>query len=413
MELMEVESNRTEQHPDEDQQVQDTEPFPALIDSEEQIMTDAPNLRRRDPVQAASSPDENYCERTPERDRVLEKLRVILDLEDVPVPFWAFCQVADLQTLQGLVRQFIGAPDLTPLALQSCFAVPRLWAQKVPRFADYLSSSSESSSRSSGRSRRLPELARERDGGVCVLTKTALCDVAHIYAHCLIEPKKQSASDKCAPIIWTVLKLFWPSEKIARWKDTILPNNGQGEDGLHNLICMSPHLQRAWAEGRFALRPLRLSDDRTAMELEFHWLPVMGHRYDADIAITAPTLSTRGLDEVDNFFFYKPTGGRTGEKVMSGAIFTIRTPDPQRLPLPSFDLLEIAWHLARIVSMSAAGSRDEDGFSFDDDDDAGNHLSMPDKLIEDWIPPPPSPSSFASEIRGPHLNQSVAHQNPD
>ncbi|KAL4927583.1 uncharacterized protein BDV17DRAFT_119671 [Aspergillus undulatus] len=154
---------------------------------EDKPIDDFPNRRTTIPT---STYDENFSERSPQRTAVLRKLQVILDELEVPVPFWAFCQLANVNVLEDL-RQIAAAPDLAPFAIQSCFVVPRLWAQKPPKFPDSVSvSSSDAPSCSSGRSRRLVELARERDGGVCILSKSGPCDVAHIFAHYLLKPKK-------------------------------------------------------------------------------------------------------------------------------------------------------------------------------------------------------------------------------
>jgi hypothetical protein len=225
------------------------------------------------------------------------------------VPFWAFCQLANVNVLENLLRQIAAAPDLVPFAIQSCFVVPRLWAQKPPKFPNNVPvSSSDASSCSSGRSRRLAELTRERDGGICILSKSGPCDVAHIFAHYLLKPKnKPTASDKCIPTIWSVLFLFWPREQVEKWKNTIFHDyftKTAGEDGVFNMLCLRPDLQRAWAQGRFALRPMSLSDDKKTMDLEFHWMPRYDHTYDTTISIVEQPLSTRNIDRVDECFIF-------------------------------------------------------------------------------------------------------------
>lgn len=356
-------------------------------------MTDSPNRRT---TTLTGTYDENFSERSPQRTAVLRKLQVVLDELEVPVPFWAFCQLANVNVLENLLRQIAAAPDLAPFAIQSCFVVPRLWAQKSPKFSDNVSvPSSNASSGSSGRSRRLAELARERDGGVCILSKSNPCDVVHIFAHCLLKPKnKPTVSDRCVPTIWSVLFLFWPREQVEKWKSTIFHDNSNqtaGRDGVFNMICLRPDLQRAWAEGRFALRPMNLSEDKKTMDLEFHWMPRYDHAYDSTISIVQQPLSTRNIDEVDTCFIFR----KSGESVVSGNIFKLTTSDPVRLPLPSFDLLEMAWHLARIISMSAPGLFNDLDFRFEGDDDDIKPVSVRERVLE-WIPPPQTPPSYAS-----------------
>ncbi|KAL2825484.1 hypothetical protein BDW59DRAFT_146282 [Aspergillus cavernicola] len=370
-----------------------------------------PDLPMTDPL-----PDENFNEPSFQRTRVLKKLEVILDDREVPVSFWAFCQVANVDVLEDLIRQFAAAPLLVPFAIQSCFVVPRVWAQKPPRFYDQLSvSSSSASSYSSGRSQRLAILTRERDGNKCVLTKTGPCDVAHIFAHSLIRPKKQqTASDKCIPSMWSVLSMFWSKDQVEKWKRTIfgVESNGLiGEDGVFNLLCLRPDLQRAWAQGSFGLRPLSLSDDETEMVLELQWLPRYKHTYDATIPIVAQPLSTRNQDSVDDCYMGRPSSGEL-EKLISGSIITLRTADPARLPLPSFALMEMAWHLARVVSMSASGLIQELDLRFEgDEDDRMGPMAVSQRVL-DWIPSTETPASYASSATDDESPPTSANPSP-
>lgn len=64
---------------------------------------------------------------------MLQKLQVILDELEVPVLFWAFCRLANVNVLENLLRLIAAAPDLAPFAIQSCFVVSRLYARKTPK----------------------------------------------------------------------------------------------------------------------------------------------------------------------------------------------------------------------------------------------------------------------------------------
>ncbi|KAL5050529.1 hypothetical protein BDW71DRAFT_172634 [Aspergillus fruticulosus] len=115
----------------------------------------------------------------------------------------------------------------------------------------------------------------------------------HIFSPTIYSnPKtKPTVSDRCVPTIWSVLFLFWPTiwsvlflfwprEQVEKWKNTTFHDNSNrtaGEDGVSNMLCLRPDLQRAWAQGRFALRPMNLSDDKKTMDLEFHWMPRYDH----------------------------------------------------------------------------------------------------------------------------------------
>ena len=76
-------------------------------------------------------------------------------------------------------------------------------------------------------------------------------------------------------------------------------------------------------------------------------------------------------------------------------MFEIHTHDPTNYPLPSIDLLEMAWFLTRIVSLSAAAEDKNLEFNDDDDEDA---MAVPSsekstRRVLDWIPAPPDSSN--------------------
>lgn len=124
------------------------------------------------------------------------------------------------------------------------------------------------------------------------------------------------------------------------------------------------------------------------LSLEFHWMPRYNHTYDTNIPIAQQPLSTRNMDRVEECFIFR----ESGERVISGSIFTLLTSDPVRLPLPSFDLLEMAWHLARIISMSASGLLNNLDLRFEGDYDDIKPMAVPNRIL-DWIMRPQTPSS--------------------
>ncbi|KAL4927584.1 uncharacterized protein BDV17DRAFT_292326 [Aspergillus undulatus] len=57
----------------------------------------------------------------------------------------------------------------------------------------------------------------------------------------------------------------------------------------------------------------------------------------------------------------------------------------------------MAWHLARIISMSASGLLNDLHFRFKGDDDDIRPVSVPERVLE-WIMPPQTPSPYPSSI---------------
>ncbi|KAL1966279.1 hypothetical protein VTN77DRAFT_4632 [Rasamsonia byssochlamydoides] len=140
------------------------------------------------------------------------------------------------------------------------------------------------------------------------------------------------------------------------------------------MISLDKHPHALWGAGRFALRPIEISADRKALKVEFHWQSKPSHETEEIDLLTEPATS-RGLYDYGGRGLPIPTGTykANGEpeyrSIASGDVFSLTTTDPDKLPLPSWPLLEMQWHLQRIAGMSGAAEARE-GFDDDDDDDA-------------------------------------------
>jgi hypothetical protein len=128
-----------------------------------------------------------------------------------------------------------------------------------------------------------------------------------------------------------------------------------------------------WNRGLFALKPLELSRDRKKLTVQFFWqVPgnyEMGSRIDL---LTEPT-SSKGLDIIANgHWLNRLENDGSTPRIRSGETFTFTTNDPQNLPLPSLELLEMQWFLQRLVGMCGAAGwpslDDDDDDTVDDDD---------------------------------------------
>ncbi|OJD20560.1 hypothetical protein ACJ73_08106 [Blastomyces percursus] len=68
--------------------------------------------------------------------------------------------------------------------------------------------------------------------------------------------------------------------------------------------------------------------------------------------------------------------------------FIFKTTNPDTQPLPSFEFLEMQWHLQRIVSMSGAAEIYDDDIDDDDDNWGAGIVCKPFSDILAWVPPP-------------------------
>ncbi|KAL2849267.1 hypothetical protein BJX68DRAFT_267119 [Aspergillus pseudodeflectus] len=109
------------------------------------------------------------------------------------------------------------------------------------------------------------------------------------------------------------------------------------------------HIHGLWGNGRFALKPISLSTDSKTLTVEFYWLHECPYEYrflgtspSSPASVDSTRRGTRHLD------------CQARRIVESGDRLTFTTEDPDTLPLPSMEILELQWILNRLVSLSGA-----------------------------------------------------------
>lgn len=90
----------------------------------------------------------------------------------------------------------------------------------------------------------------------------------------LDKPKNGSQAKLGAsiPDVWGLLRTFWNTARVTRWKKEISPdpnNPSTSLDDCFNLISLSAYEHAMWKKGLFALKPLALSDDKKQLTLQF------------------------------------------------------------------------------------------------------------------------------------------------
>jgi hypothetical protein len=173
------------------------------------------------------------------------------------------------------------------------------------------------------------------------------------------------------PGFWKLLRLFWDEDRVEKWRSKIFPNSQDPDVGVErcfNLISLSPDAREMWNRGVFALKPLKLSRDCKKLTVQFFWQVPGNYDFDSRIDLLMEPTSSKGLDLVaDGYCLTRVEEGSTPLRrfICSGELFTFTTEDPENLPLPSVELLEMQWFLQRLVGMCGAARWP----SFDDDDD--------------------------------------------
>ncbi|KAJ5715088.1 uncharacterized protein N7483_012269 [Penicillium malachiteum] len=206
----------------------------------------------------------------------------------------------------------------------------------------------------------------KRDQRQCVLTKYRQfgIEAAHIV------PSKLHRYTQ--GFLWLVLSEYWPLKSKA-WSEAIL-RKGWGDncfntERLTNMLTLNQMIHWHWENCHCAFYPIRVADDKKSMDLSFHWLPsAKGMKASDWVHLDRnPFGDTRPLEAWGtNVAAFNV---ETRQLISSGDIFTITTPDPEKLPLPSIELLEMMWHLKRIASMRGQDDEEEEKNEEDEDDD--------------------------------------------
>ncbi|KLJ06300.1 hypothetical protein EMPG_10284 [Blastomyces silverae] len=192
-----------------------------------------------------------------------------------------------------------------------------------------------------------------RDASTCIVTKFPdFVDVAHIF------PFSMGSSNPQMPAFWNLLRNFWSEERVAGWQEAILPH---GTETPENLLCLAPDAHRLHTNGRFALQPIKLSDDQTKLTLRFYWLPK------PDLPVRR---SLRDRPHIDDNLVELPRHLKihnviTDSPVRSGDEVILETSDPNTMPLPDIRLLDMQWVLQRLMALSGAAEANDD--DLDDD----------------------------------------------
>ncbi|OCK86096.1 hypothetical protein K432DRAFT_421279 [Lepidopterella palustris CBS 459.81] len=211
------------------------------------------------------------------------------------------------------------------------------------------------------RSKLQKDLCFERDQKQCILTKAGEpIDVAHIYPFSM--RYEYNTVNRTTPSFWNILRLFWSDERVNGWYNAIFP---LGTEICYNLICLCPNAHRYWEKAYFALKPIRLSNDKKRLDVQFFWLPPRHHVYQVGILQrpSLPSALDRGPNKTMLFNL------DTCKKICSGDEISLETDDPVSRPLPDFRVLEMQWYLHRVTAMSGAAEAQDDFCGGDDSDD--------------------------------------------
>ncbi|KAF9731677.1 hypothetical protein PMIN01_10694 [Paraphaeosphaeria minitans] len=296
---------------------------------------------------------EAYSERSTERRQVFEDAASRLDLACLPPSVWAFLQVADLDSVKELTlmdvswKMMISEGGWASRVKDALL----LWKQRpvekdtddavpAPKRTHSRAFSSNAPSLTQSQRSQIPASeTRTRPGRPLGVPEGSVRRDVNIAERC-----KERDDNLC--------------NKVDAWRAKIFNDNGtpHGTETVENMITLTATLHNFHTEAAFALRPLRITADKTQLELEIHWLKRQARDSRTMINISDEPMSSRALlgsERVHN------EDRRPGQQ------------DP--------GLLELQWHLQRIMAMTGAAGWNEDDFGDDDDSDPA------EDFVQRWI----------------------------
>ncbi|GAB1201310.1 hypothetical protein APSETT444_010701 [Aspergillus pseudonomiae] len=99
-----------------------------------------------------------------------------------------------------------------------------------------------------------------------------------------------------------------------------------------------------------AFEPVGISEDKKSLTMRFWWLP--RREYSPQVSMVIPPSLPPDLKASSSNA--KLWNCDTDEPIYSGQIMTIRTSDPETMPLPFFELLQMQWFSNQVAAISGA-----------------------------------------------------------
>ncbi|CAG8364931.1 unnamed protein product [Penicillium salamii] len=330
----------------------------------------------------------------PERKRLIAQIHSLHpEVAQVPRAMLYLLWLADMEVLQKLAATSEGGDAIHDLQRNiPSYNVPLIWGcpgravKETARYHDSIADNGPSAKRILQYIRRQ---ARERESFEYKLTGGGPIVSKFNY---IIASAIQNQEDGLLENegVWAFLVSFWGKAKVSIWRELLRRNSKINVYQIFNLINVDVSVCRCWAFGYAAVRPISVNAEKTEMKIAFHWFPRPERLGNIKKNDHVSILQNEFQDmrfrpgETPEGRSCIPTllGGRPVSMVASGHIFTVKTDNKDVRPLPSFDLLELRWHLSRIAAFQGAADN-EDGdcdydYPFDPEDSESDFESGPE-----------------------------------
>lgn len=293
--------------------------------------------------------------------------------------FWAACMVADVEKLEEMAAQQPTYLNNHPWLIEQAMC---LWAQKpfeeneqmagdesheaTMNEAEQNDSNIPKEYRNAAARRR----ARERDGHCCVLTGIKQLQVAHIYPHSGLKSTKAKVRDRA----WNTYKYFWRDDKVDQWRSAVDACGLQQPpmEQCRNLISLNSVAHVWWNDGLFSIKPDECGDGWVVGQ--HFWQEQYQHNAKDIMPKGKRPESSRGINHETIFLTRRPAPGGAPVLIETGDKFIMRA--DAKSPEPNYWLLNMAWHMQRVMAMRGAADNVLDS---DDDSDDEEQVALQQK----------------------------------
>ncbi|KAL4744634.1 hypothetical protein BDW72DRAFT_212320 [Aspergillus terricola var. indicus] len=293
------------------------------------------------------------------RSTLIQAISAAAQISKVDSAIWAFLWTADILNLETMLDSARSNPRMVYRQLIDCHQARdaiKKWMVRTQfpdkeQHEDHKLKEKKARPRSMSKERSAnldsilswnAALCKTRDGNKCVITKAN----AHLDAGpSNVDKDSDVKVTHLAPIsleggkciknepFWSTLRLFFSDRKVDNWIAATRVTTDTS-----NMICLSEGAAQALGNARYALKPRRLSANRTEMETELFTLPRSYNNGRKDI-LAKPV----------------PDGaGGKGEGVCAN--IRLETQNSRVYELPSWEILELAWHMNRVAALSGIGN---------------------------------------------------------
>ncbi|KAK7414663.1 hypothetical protein QQX98_006520 [Neonectria punicea] len=279
---------------------------------------------------------------------------------------WAAFIVAPIEQLKALENKVLNGDvlELSTILRVLKFTLPELaliWQARA----------TSDPTKKQTRNPRSKKTTLERDGGLCVLLGSPDAEACHLYPVASIQHASHFGT------LLNDLSSIWGSQRIAAYKKRTGEHDIDIPQNMLALNCLIHH----WMDNmKVTFEPIVELCTATTLVLRYRWLQDSEFRVKTrnqkrkreEEGVELHTHPNRILKPFDKKYGvdvdYSSVHFKTQKRIKDGYRLTITTKDPVKFPLPSIDLLQLHYQMARMIALAGAAEPDEDEFEDPDAD---------------------------------------------